>query len=242
MVSLVSVDDVRPHLTGAKFDADFGVQYQRQQLVRYRNDVLVEACRGKRVLHIGCCDHAPLIAQKIASGDWLHKQISDVASAAVGVDIDGDAVLAARRISGLTNIIQGDVTQPGLSEIDGADFDVAVFGEVLEHIGNPVFFLERFVEHYGRAGQSVIVTVPNAFRGGNVRNIFRNRETINSDHRFFFTPFTLLKVAMDAGLEPRSVEAASFTKVGNPLKQLVLNRWALLAEDLILFADIAPKH
>jgi hypothetical protein len=101
-----------------------------------------------------------------------------------------------------------------------------------------VQFLSKFVEHYGSFCRTVIITVPNAFRGGNVINIFQNREVINSDHRFFYTPYTLLKVATDSGLRPISVEAAAFSRVSSTLKQKLLNWRPLLAEDLILFADV----
>jgi hypothetical protein len=69
--------------------------------------------------------------------------------ATLGVDIDPEAVNAASRISGLPNMIQGDIS-----------------------------------------------------RGGNIRGAWKNTEVINTDHRFFFTPYTIAKIAVDAGYEP----------------------------------------
>jgi len=111
-------------------------------------------------------------------------------------------------------------------------FDIALFGEVVEHISNPVAFLQRFRENYGDIIEQIVITVPNALRAGNVRGAFRNTETINSDHRFFFTPYTIAKVACDAGFTPEEISMATFTKAGW-LKTMILNRAPLLAEDII---------
>jgi hypothetical protein len=233
-----ALDEIERYLVGREFSPNLLVRFEKQAAVRYRNDVLVELSRGRHVLHVGCCDHVPLIRQKMAHGDWLHQQLNEVASSVLGVDISGTALDEAKKISGLVNMIEGDVASRSIvPEISAREFDIAIFGEVLEHIGNPVDFLRIFLRNYGRQTGCVVITVPNAFRGGNILNTFRNREAINSDHRFFFTPYTLLKVAVDAGLRPLSMETASFTRVTSRIKQSILNRWPLLAEDLILIAE-----
>jgi hypothetical protein len=72
----------------------------------------------------------------------------------------------ARSLSQLTNIFFGDITvRPKISEIGNDKFDYAVFGEVLEHIGNPVYFLKSFLSNYKENIGQVIITVPNALRG-----------------------------------------------------------------------------
>ncbi len=55
---------LEPYLDGNAFSSDLVTCYGRSGQTRYRNDILVEACAGKNVLHIGCCDHVPLIARK----------------------------------------------------------------------------------------------------------------------------------------------------------------------------------
>ena len=47
--------------------------------------------------------------------------------------------------------------------------------------------------------KKIIVSVPNCMRGGNATGALRSRETINSDHCFEFSPFTLAKVMMLSG-------------------------------------------
>jgi hypothetical protein len=209
------------------------LKYLSNEKVNHRTEVLLDACRGKRILHIGCCDHLPLIASKLASGDWLHSLITDCSDYTVGVDIDAAAVSGACQISGLKNIIAGDIMADALiPEIADKKFDIALFGEVVEHISNPVSFLKRFRENYGASIGQIIITVPNAFRAGNLKGAFNSSETINSDHRFFFTPYTISKVAYDAGFSPIEISMATFTRAGR-LKSYLLNRAPLLAEDII---------
>ncbi len=228
---------ILPYLDGSSFHENLPISYSLQSNVQFRTEVLVDLCRGKRVLHVGCCDHAPLIAEKIARREWLHGLLTEVSEMTLGVDIDAAAVSAAREISGLDNLMMCDITAtPASKAILDLDFDIAVFGEVVEHIPNPAHFLKTFRENYGSVFRDIVITVPNAFRGGNIRGIFKNIETINTDHRFFFTPYTIAKIATDAGFKPREIRMATFTKPGR-IKTMLLNRKPLLAEDIIFIGS-----
>ncbi len=46
----------------------------------------------------------------------------------------------------------------------------------------------------------IIVTVPNAFKFENFLNAMRDREAINSDHRYWFTVYTIAKVMTLSGI------------------------------------------
>ncbi len=226
-----------PYLLGEKFSDNYVVSYRNEGKIRYRNDVLIDICRNKKVLHIGCCDHVPLIKHKIDDNNWLHGQLTQSSQKVVGVDIDENAVRESIRISGQDNIYAGDITSTErINKITEDRYDYAVFGEVVEHISNPVYFLNRFRELYADNFDKIIITVPNAFRAGNIKGVLKNRETINSDHRYFFTPYTIAKVAVDAGFYPETAIMATFSKA-NKRKSAVLNKFPLLAEDLILIAS-----
>ena len=58
---------------------------------------ILDACRGKRVLHLGCTDW-PYTEKKLASGTLLHARIAAVAQSLVGVDADHDGVACFQRI------------------------------------------------------------------------------------------------------------------------------------------------
>jgi len=234
-VTIYNLNDPLAHsyLEGTRFSENITFGYDFQTPLRNRAEVLSDLAAGKRILHIGCCDHLQLLPEKIAAGTWLHGRLTEVAAHCIGIDIDAEAVSHARSLSHLGNIFWGDITmERKIAEIGDDVFDYALFGEVIEHVGNPVHFLRSFLSNYKENIGQVIITVPNALRGGNIRNIFKARETINSDHRFFFTPYTLAKVAWDAGLTPVSMQMAHYSAT-SPLKRFFLNRFPLLAEDLV---------
>jgi len=74
-----------------------------------------------------------------------------------------------------------------------------VLGEILEHVDNPVDFITRLRIKYKDKIKGLIITVPNAFRKRNFYNAFRNIEKINSDHRYWFSPYTITKVLHQGG-------------------------------------------
>ena len=221
------------YLDGTRFDETITFEYDFLTPLRNRVELLSELAAGKRILHIGCCDHIPLLRRKMGDRTWLHGRLTEAAAYCIGIDIDAKAISEARSLSRLSNIFYGDITaKPKIAEIGDDKFDYTLLGEVMEHIGNPVHFLKSFLSNYKENIGQVIITVPNALRSDNILNVLKGRETINSDHRFFFTPYTIAKVAWDAGLAPVSVQMALYSPAG-PLKRAILNRFPLLAWDLV---------
>jgi hypothetical protein len=132
--------------------------------VQDRIELLSGLATGKRILHLGCCDHIPLLREKIASGRWLHGKLTRVASYCVGIDIDAAAVAEVRKLSKLDNVFYGDITESDrIPAISGDVFDYVIFGEVLEHIGNPVSFLSGFLQNYRANVREIVITVPMLF-------------------------------------------------------------------------------
>jgi len=168
--------------------------------LRLRPNVIFDLVYDKEVLHLGCTDHLPVIMYKIDKGIYLHQQISRVASVCIGIDINHEA-LEYIRTMGITNVIEADITQPGIKQITDSKWDYLLMAEMLEHIDNPVSFLRSISQNYRKNIGNLIITVPNAF-GLIHMNIARNHgiESINNDHRYWFTPYTICKVAHQAGL------------------------------------------
>ena len=168
--------------------------------IRLRPNVIFDIVYNKKVLHLGCTDHMSVIDYKLENGIYLHQQLSRVSSECVGIDINSETTeyLSKR---GITNIIVQDITQPGIDTILDNQWDYLLMAEVLEHIDNPVAFLKDIATLYKSNIHSVIITVPNALGYISVVEALNNgRESINNDHRYWFTPFTLCKVAYQAGL------------------------------------------
>lgn len=157
-----------------------------------RADRLVELARGRSLLHVGCCDHLPLVREKMAQGIYLHRNLAMAARRCVGVDTNAEGIALLRSL-GFTEVFGPDETPN-----DG--YDICMLADVIEHVVDPVDFLRSMRRH--RFAELVVAT-PNAFRW---RNSLPGPELINTDHRFWFTPYTLCKVLVDAGYEPLTVE------------------------------------
>ena len=162
-----------------------------------RTDVISRLVKGRRVLHVGCCDHVQLIDKKRADGTWLHDIICRQAEFCIGVDINQQAVDHVHSL-GIPNVYCADLTKGIPFDPKEANVDLVVLGDIVEHLDSPVEFLRCLRENLGSAHQ-LLVTVPNAFCIENFENACCGFERINSDHRFWFTPYTLCKVLVNAG-------------------------------------------
>lgn len=213
-------EDYLSYLAGGKFDTMAHLPlYAKEDVAKHkmlRITCLTELVKDKRIIHVGCCDHLPLIAEKRKNNAWVHDILTRQSAQCIGVDIDVEAVRYVREEEKVDNVYLCDVAAPlenqNLGELEGilkeSQWDYLVLGEVLEHIGNPVQFLEGIHRNFKGKAKEIIITVPNAFYESNLYRVFRNTEPINTDHRFWFTPYTLSKVAYDAGFLPIELQYA----------------------------------
>lgn len=157
-----------------------------------RFERLVEMSRGRTVLHVGCCDHLDLIQSKVEQDVYLHQKLCDVARRCVGVDISAPGIEMLRSM-GFAEVHQPD-------EVPDIEYDICLLGDVIEHVGDVLTFLNSMRRY--RFKELVIVT-PNLFR---LRNFLSSGELVNTDHRYWFSPYTLAKVLVDAGYRPLRIE------------------------------------
>lgn len=198
----IEVGAWKSYLKGEKFDSGLKVtiSFPNAPLV-FRQDLIKELVRDCAILDMGCADHAPLIETKLRQKNWLHAELASVARRCVGLDVDEEAIAIAQRL-GFTIYKHNVLTDPVPDLLKGEHWDYMVLGEVLEHIGNPVFFLQQIYTKYHGLVDRLMLTVPNAFRALNYQAVQQHLEFINSDHRFWFTPYTLCKVVSEAGFTP----------------------------------------
>jgi hypothetical protein len=173
-----SADD---YFLGRRLSDNLTVRIEPDGEVLPRTERLVGLVKGRSVLHVGCCDHTTILEQRLVDGLWLHKTLAAVAQRCLGIDIDAKAVEQVKSVTGFDNLIAADITKPGVKDILSAHWDVALFGDVLEHVHAPVDFLSGFRINYGKFVDKIVVSVPNNMRAGNATGALRNRETINSD-------------------------------------------------------------
>jgi hypothetical protein len=198
--------EVLKYLNGDAFQTSLTVDIGKSKhRIISREAAITEIIRNKSVIHIGCSDHIQVINEKIKTNTWLHKLITDNADRCLGIDIDKESIEFIRKELGYTNVFHGDILTDALDEIKENRWDYAVFGEIVEHLDNPVNFLQVFKEKYGEYIDRFIITVPSIYNKHQFSNMMRYKEIINSDHRYWFTPYTISKVLASAGYVPGQI-------------------------------------
>ena len=221
-------------LTGASFCDDLAYRPQIISHVQDRGDLLTSWVSGRRVLHVGFADHVPLIASRIRDGSWLHARLSASANACLGIDISTDGVATARSL-GFVNVLVLDIFSPQApARLAKWNPEMVLVPDVIEHLPNPAAFLRRLVDSLPQA--LFVVTVPNALSLRNTVQTFRGVVRINTDHRSWFSPFTLQKILADAGLKADSLHACPVFRSGSLKGRLlrVLSRWRPMWADVLL--------
>jgi hypothetical protein len=169
-----------------------------------RDELLLDLCANKRVMHVGCAD-APLTTERLDSGSLLHAKLLHRAADLLGVDINRDGVdLLCRSVGG--NYLVGDVSDPR-DRARLADYrpEVILAGDVIEHVRDAGAFLTglaALMRHGSREGVELILSTPNGLAVKNVVNTTAGREIIHPDHVYVFTPASLSRLVSDCGLEP----------------------------------------
>ncbi len=147
-----------------------------------KNEMGKILCQDKDVLDIGC------VGQDIdySSQDWIHNQIKNVSKSLVGVDIN---------IKGINNINQMGYEIYHYDKLNrDKKFDILIMLDVIEHVNDPVEFLNNYKKFLKEDGK-IIVTTPNSNRAINFVNIFfRNDYSLNYEHTFWFCPKTFLEI------------------------------------------------
>jgi Methyltransferase domain len=226
------------YFLGGCFNASLMVEIEPDGDVLPRTERLIRLVQGRSVLHIGCCDHPSVLKESLSEGMWLHAHLTQVAQKCLGIDINSKAVERVKSITDFDNLIAADITKPGIDEIASSQWDVALFGDVLEHVHAPVAFLSAFRENYGRSVNKIIVSVPNCMRAGSLRGALHNWEMLNSDHCFEFSPYTLAKVVTLSGYHVEEFYFSTFGAVRFP-RSIIYRYRPYLAQTLIVVASMA---
>ncbi len=174
---------------------------------------MLPTVRG-RFLEIGCGDGATLEYLKSAGATYV-----------AGVDVNADAITAARR-RGLDLVLAADVEKDGLP-FSEHEFDCIVMADVLEHLVNPWETLRKLVGYLKGDGH-VLLSMPNVRYYRVLRDlIFRDQWAygdsgiLDSTHLRFFTLKEIGKLLDYAGLEIAKlgwkIHAGTTAKVLNAL-------------------------
>ncbi len=203
-----------PYISGEKFNKGYRFKVSGPNTIKERDKIkyLSRLLKGKSVVHLGCTDHIDCIDQKIKENIWLHKIITEVSQECIGIDINQEAIDYIKDKykdeNFAENIYMGDITTDFLKQ-HNFNAEYLLMGEMLEHIDNPVDFLRQIVEKNRESIKKIIITVPNMYNIYTKVFSWFNIEQINTDHRYWFSPITLWKVAQRAGLKVESIDLVS---------------------------------
>src|SRR6056297_2026258 len=109
MAAIAFSEEINQHARGEKFDNVLVIPITQRGVIRSREDSIALMAKGKRILHVGCLDHVPLIRDKMHSGTWFHRILTDCASECRGIDIDQAGIDYVRQEFGIENIIRADL-------------------------------------------------------------------------------------------------------------------------------------
>ena len=165
---------------------------------------------NKNVLDVGC-----------ATG-YLAKTLKAFGNTVTGLEYDPEAAERARSFS--DNVIVADLDHVDLTEVlAGETFDVIVFGDVLEHLRDPLPPL-RQARSLLAPGGYIVISIPNVAHGDVRMSLllgrftYRNLGLLDTTHLRFFTRQNLRELLEDAGLvavEVRPTKAPLFgTELG----------------------------
>ncbi|MCX8049067.1 MAG: class I SAM-dependent methyltransferase [Methylohalobius sp.] len=214
--------EVLPYLRGESFSDNLRIPFfeEREPLLPWwigRAAYLEKVLAGRSVIHVGCVDHGPEnAAARMAKDAWLHQKLARIASTCAGVDIDAQGIKYLAETLGLSQVYCADLAAEDVPALQNRHWDVLLLGEVIEHLDDPVAFLTGVRRRYGGCIGSLLATVPNAFAWDNLRYALRGEERINTDHRYWFTPYTLAKVLIRAGFTPKAFHFMSLLPVRRP--------------------------
>jgi len=161
-------------------------------------DWVTDLCRAKRVLDLGAYDETA-VDLKEGTGWWLHGRLFEVASAVVGVDNSPLLPAEGLRTSERSRIVPGDILHLEDVALDEPP-EVVVAGELIEHVPDPVRFLQGLAGDPRFHGATAVITTPNASAFHNFfLGVFR-RESTHHDHVAIHSYKTLNTLCRKAGL------------------------------------------
>lgn len=170
--------------------------------LRSRNDAILEACRGKTVLHLGFVDEG-LMDERIRVSEWLHAALCESAKMVVGVDISEHGVQRAREL-GFQHCYLGDVERLSAVALPDVRFDVVLAADIIEHVANPGLFLSE-LSRVVTAETEVLLTTPNALALKHLLFPPWRMEVVHPDHNCYYSPATLTTLLRKHGFQVKEI-------------------------------------
>jgi len=184
---------------------------------------MVEACRGRKVLDLGCYDETAL--SKENTDTYLFNQITKVAALHVGIDNSKLLPDKGLIINNFTRIVKGNIYEIDKLDLGTEDFEVIIAGELIEHLPNTLEFFEKLITQF--KGKRLICSTPNATSFSNLLLSFFKRESAHIDHLQVYSFKTLNTLCRMAGFQsweiiPYHVKYTEMILAAGGIKKLVV--------------------
>jgi 2-polyprenyl-3-methyl-5-hydroxy-6-metoxy-1,4-benzoquinol methylase len=191
---------------------------------------LVDLVGGSRtVLDVGC------------STGYLARVLRERGCTVSGVEYDAQAAEAAR--PHLERLVVGDLEQLDLATaFDGEQFEVIVFGDVLEHLRDPLAALRAVLPVLAPDG-SVVASIPNIAHASVRLSLLKGRfdyqplGLLDNTHIRFFTRQSVQDLFWDAGLVVTEVRRTTAGPFETELKLRTEDFDSRLVEDVLADDD-----
>lgn len=183
---------------------------------------IIEYCADKIVLDVGAIGQD----YNCTSENWLHGKIKKVAKLAHAVDINELGIDKLNR-NGYHFFNYHDFNKNQIK------YDVIIMADVIEHVDNPVEFINDYAKHLNDNG-IILLTTPNCNRARIFFSIlFFNEYGLNLEHTMWFCPKTLLEIINRSEL---IIEDFFWLKEYNSFKDIRIGKvFLILIERLLSF-------
>ncbi|MCL4415424.1 MAG: class I SAM-dependent methyltransferase [Actinobacteria bacterium] len=157
---------------------------------------ILNQCRGKRVLDIGCINHT---LEATTKSNWFHRQLKKVAAKLVGLDYEKSIVKKLQKDG--WEIIAADAQNFDIRKKYPKGFDVIVASDIIEHLVDPGSFLTCVRKHLAPKGV-LILTTPHAYGlAFFIEVLILGEEVINDDHTMTFSRKNMYWLMEKCGLK-----------------------------------------
>jgi ubiquinone/menaquinone biosynthesis C-methylase UbiE len=172
---------------------------------------IIEQCKGKTVLHLGCAGDYTLQFGKEAC---LQYRLAEVACKITGVDINKESLEKILPFCPESDSVKyhiGNVEHLNNLNIGNQKFDVIVAGSIIEHLSNPGLMLDSirsFCYSDGEKESKLIIVTPHVWGLLQfLRVAFTRNEAVNPEHTCWYSVPTLTELCSRYGF--KSVEFKS---------------------------------
>jgi 2-polyprenyl-3-methyl-5-hydroxy-6-metoxy-1,4-benzoquinol methylase len=155
-----------------------------------KDEFLLNMCTGRSVLDVGIVGQD----RDFDSPTWLHNKIKKVAVDVTGVDILEEPIRQLREKGYSVWTVEE-------LKLLNTRYDIILMSDVIEHVNDPVGFLDLYSKYLSDDGKMLIST-PNSNRANNFINILlSNNYSVNPEHTFWFCPRTMAEVVARTSLQ-----------------------------------------